>query len=353
MPSPRASVTSGHQPLRLHAEGKRVLCGKHRLKGMCNLAQQKQRCQFGGGCRLRAIYGTLASGPLYCPAHKEKGAGEEGGLQNLVWKSCQHPDGCHRVPSFGPQGQARAVMCSMHAHKSHVRVRTVPASSLLNQSAASALAEMTSSPPVAHAALMSLRQDALMLGGPDPLEDGWHVRCEHGTRRLGPSGWSSRRSVQYVNRFGQIFRRRSSALRSMGLHAVGGRSDQVGSARGKGGGHADARHGVEFSGLPVQLAHMPLGGQMQPHPVLAPSLTAALLPLSQERQAFPVLQVSALALHVSHHVVRTHAPRHADTCTLMYGTMHTRTLRIRTRWLSTPTCHGTWGSSSRALSMPV
>ena len=239
----------------------------------------------------------------------------------------------------------------MHAHKSHVRVRTVPASSVLNQSAASAMAEMTSSPPVAHAALMSLRQDALMLGGPDPLEDGWHVRYEHGTRRVGRSGWSSRRSVQYVNRFGHIFRRRSSALRSMGLHAVGGRSGQVGPARGKGGGHADARHGVEISGLPVQLAHMPLGGQ--PHPVLAPSLTAALLPLSQERQAFPVLQVGALALHESDHVVRTHAPRHANTCTLMYDTMHTRTHRIRTRWLSTPTCHGTWGSSSRALSMPV
>jgi len=70
--------------------------------------------------------------------------------------------------------------------------------------------------PVERVALQALREQVLLLGGRDPVDDGWHVRYVRRPLRRG-SGAKTRRSVEYVNRFGHVFVRRSAALAYMGF----------------------------------------------------------------------------------------------------------------------------------------
>ncbi len=60
------------------------------------------------------------------------------------------------------------------------------------------------------AALLALREQVLHLGGRDPEQDGWHVRYVR--RQLGDGRIKTRRTIEYVNRFGHVFARRSAAL---------------------------------------------------------------------------------------------------------------------------------------------
>jgi len=66
---------------------------------------------------------------------------------------------------------------------------------------------------VERAALLALREQVLLMGGRDPEQDGWHVRYVR--RQLGGGGGGSvktRTTIEYVNRFGHVFARRSAAL---------------------------------------------------------------------------------------------------------------------------------------------